>query len=581
MSKKRRGTTPSRQQQQHQAALRKTSVAGGGRISRGTAPGDAQGAAEPASSPDPGAVAADREIKHYIDIAAVRIQQWLARTPSLKQWRGASAMLSGATSYERWKDRLPVGTEWNDQAGDLAGVVSLVATAGQDVENAHAALAEAATLVAAELRDALPWCPVQAVAGSGHSYARAYAEIDARRRRGDFTLDAPAAPAEVILAKPCDCCREAPASDTATWPGEGTEKDVCEECRTRVGVVTAGRTTARRVRNSPRAEQRLHQILVNQHRLSPGFPDDFSQLAALRPPDRYDTTTQIALVYADGNRVGSFLEKAATSAIDTGIPAKSDIVGVIDGATIGALADAVQSIHRGAGVVPVLAHVVDGDDIMVSVAAPDAWPFVCSLLRRFAERVERATRRDGWPEELRAALPSLSAGVVFHHQTHPFSDVVRLTKQRLRTAKVAYRGEHPAVDFLDLTADGGHAVDRVPLLLADLDGLADTLGRIAAAPQSHRATLVTLLREIADDSLSAGRVEGGETAVDSLARRIVDIGNPGLLDLVSPGDPSVTGVHDRLRNDPGLRADLRRALDLARWWPALATAGSADEEGQR
>ena len=62
----------------------------------------------------------------YIDIGAVRIQEWLARTPALALRRGASAALSEITSRGSVEGLLPDGVRWNGEAGDVDGVVNLM-----------------------------------------------------------------------------------------------------------------------------------------------------------------------------------------------------------------------------------------------------------------------------------------------------------------------------------------------------------------------------------------------------------------------------------------------------------------------
>ena len=116
-------------------------------------------------------------------------------------------------------------------------------------------------------------------------------------------------------------------------------------------------------------------------------------------------------------------------------------------------------------------------------------------LSRWGRRRRRrpATRR--WPGPVRNQLPSLSAGLVFHHATAPFSDVVRIVEDQLKAAKQATRGTEPTVAFLDLTADGGlQPSGRQPLTLACLTANAGLLERAEQIPKSRRETLVALRR---------------------------------------------------------------------------------------
>ncbi len=353
MTKKggKRRQAPNRQQQEQAAARRRALSAGargGGAPRTSASPG---GADSQESAPDVTSAARTGGVpppaRYYLDVSAVRIQDWLARTPDLKFRRGASIMLSAATGQDAWPDaRLPHGMRWNAEAGDLDGVVSLTVAgdvAGPDVTGCVAA---AAREVAQALRRALPHCPVQAVAGTGSSYAEAYREVAQARRDGDFLLDSPPAPAETILAKPCDQCRAAPAEhQNVEIVGVDDREDLCGECQARVKA--AGGTKGDQPRRSPRPERRMKDALAAAGMTVRGFPDDFRQLAEAGRRDRDDAATQLALIYADGNRVGAFLSEAAAHAERHGTPGKAEIVRALDTATLAALADAVSGCFGG------------------------------------------------------------------------------------------------------------------------------------------------------------------------------------------------------------------------------------------
>ncbi|HSV64355.1 MAG TPA: hypothetical protein VLJ59_00415 [Mycobacteriales bacterium] len=522
--------------------------------------------------------------RYYLDVSAIRIQEWLARTPSLKQWRGASVMLSDATSRDAWKGKLPAGTRWNDEAGDLAGVVSLLAES-DSADEAREALVEAARVVAADLRARLPHCPIRGFVGSGTSYARAYAEIDQKRRAGMTEVDAPTPPPELVLAMLCETCLQAPAVRFVRT--DDGEPRVCDECARRLSA--AGRTTGGGAR-VPRAEAVLRDKLVALGHPAPRFPDTSNELAEAALWKVDDVPSQVALIYVDGNRVGAFLEKAAKAAATIGRPAKEKIVTAIGEATTDALATTVHTLFESRDILPVMPHLADGDDLMVSVAAPDAWPFVHLLLDEFSRQLAMHTQ--DWPQEVRNDLPTVSAGVVFHHRSHPFSDAVHLVKDRLRAAKEAVEGRAATVDFLDLTADGGASPESRARTLVDLDADAALLGRIAQVPAAQRATLVGLCRQAAADdaaedaALVAGRAlserpAGAESAAEALARRLVELGAVPLwkvIGLRSGADAEL--VRDRLvgRDHRADRGKLRAMLDMARWWPAatqpIATAAN-------
>jgi hypothetical protein len=557
---------PSRQQQQEAAARRRTPASGSG-VRQLPALAD-RGSLDTAPAGTEVSAVASRT-RHYLDVSAVRIQDWLARTPDLKFRRGGSIMLSEATGRQAWPEaRLPPGMRWNAEAGDLDGVVSLIVDETIAGPAAAKCLAAAAREVAAAVRRSLPHCQIQAVTGAGDSYADAYREIEQARRDGDVLVDSPAAPAEVILAKPCDQCRAAPAahSDVEIVGAEHRE-DLCVECLARVEA--AGGTKGDRPRRSPRPEQRMKAALAAAGVTVAGFPDDFRQMAEAGRRDGDDAATQLCLIYADGNRVGAFLTEAAACARAHGRPAKSQIVPALDTATLAALADAIKARFGSSDRPPVLAHLAGGDDLMVSVPAGDTWPFLRVLLSAFVARVASAA---DWPDPVRRRLPSLSAGLVFHHQAAPFPDVVRLAKGQLDLAKKAVKGNGPSVAFLDLTADGGHApAGREPLTLAELDSGAAVLDQIARIPRSHRETLVTLHRLCTADETAGAPSGRTETAAEALTRRVVDLGYRPLWDAIAGPKATAPDVRAALLSSPGKRNELRRILDLARWWPPSGT----------
>jgi len=310
-------------------------------------------------------------------------------------------------------------------------------------------------------------------------------------------------------------------------------------------------------------ERRMKEALEAAGMPVQGFPDNFKAMARAGQLKQDNAATQLALIYADGNKVGAFLSEAAKAARQGGQPAKSDIVPALDQATLAALADAIVDRFRGWTRPPVLANLAGGDDLLVSVPAIDAWMFVRMLLEAFGQRIDAATR--GWPKSVRDQLPSLSAGLVFHHMTAPFSDVVRIAEEQLRAAKNARCGTEPTVAFLDLTADGGHQPPgREPLTLAYLTGTAGLLERIEQISPSRRETLVTLHRQAVETS--AGGSADAETPGEEFIRRLTDLDNGPLWEAVAGPGAGADDARKALTGRPQALADLRRLLDLARYW---------------
>jgi hypothetical protein len=552
MSKKPRKKSgqATRVQQQQQAAARRHIAPAA--ADRGLAEAPQQRASEPVTRRPRSAQ------RHYLDVSAIRIQEWLARTPDLKYRRGASVLLTEATARGAWEASPPAGTTWNDEAGDVGGVVSLVITDDIAEPDVRVCAAAAASYVARSMRERMPHCFVQAVTGTGDSYVSAYPQMEQARRDGRFVVDAPPAPAEVILAKPCDQCRSAAATHKQV-PDIASEKprDLCADCRNRLDA--AGRTSADKPDKWPIPEQRLKDALEADGATVTGFSRTFAEMASAGQREQDNAATQLALIYADGNRVGGFLSKAAALASPGGKLRKTEIVKAIDDATVGALADAVAERFAGNPEPPVLVNLAGGDDILVSVPAADAWTFTCTLLSAFGRRIREA---GNWPDSIRRELPTLSAGLVFHHTKDPFSDVVRLAEDQLNDAKKAGRGLEAMVSFLDLTADGGHAPpERHPLRLAYLEKHADDLARIEQIPKSRIATLQSLYRQ---------------GAPEDVTRLFTDRDNQPLWDvLVGPG-ATPEQVRKFLAEERSDRhGELRRLLDLARNWIAQPAEAAA------
>ena len=514
-----------------------------------------------------------RPERWYVDISAVRIQEWLARTPDLKFRRGASVLLSEATAEDEWEKHLPAGTEWNPEAGSVDGVVTLVMTG--DGADEEASRREVAREVAEAMRAKMPSIHIQAVAGRGKTYADAYQDMARTRRDGTLLVDLPPAPSEVIVAKPCDQCRSATAVHEKVVviknkvPGE-RDPDLCEECNQRLDAAEGTKGDHR----PPYPERRMKAAIEAEPYLMRvrGFSDNFAKMAEGGRLRKDDASTQLALIYADGNRVGDFLHQAAQRAVGKKADRikKSEIVKLIDEATIGALASAVADRFRDWERPQVLANVAGGDDLLISVPAADAWMFTRTLLASFG----RKTAEDVGKWQVDIAPPTLSAGLVFAHKMHPFSDLVRLVGAELHKAKRHDQGKIASVSFLDLTADGGHApAGREPLTLAYLDTHAADLERIEQISRSRRESLLALLRR---------------GAVEDAIRRLTDLdGNQPLWDVITgKKDATPDEVREKLTSaETGEAAlkQMRRLLDVARHWrtqPREETRTAARHEDQ-
>ena len=537
------GGQASRQRQQQEAAARRR---GPGPAAAGRPDTPAATGATPLAQ-----TAAQAAERWYLDVSALRIQEWLARTPGLRFRRGGSVLLSEATEAKSWAGRLPAGTERNAEAGDIDGVVSLVLVDAADTATTPATtpVEETARRAAAEvirvMRERMPYIHIQAVLGHGPNYAQAYAGMKRDRQDGTVLLDSPPAPPELVLAKPCDQCRSAPAVHRQVEiiknkaPGD-RDLDLCVECNKRwqAGGGTRG------IRRSPRPERELLRVLGARGAPAQDLADDFAGLAEGGRFRRDDAATQVALIYADGNRIGDFLHKAGSARNRT--VSTREIVRLIDDATIGALADAVLDRFADWKRPALIAHLAGGDDLLISIPAVDAWQFSRALLAAFGTRTRQAAPQGVSP-------PTMSAALVFAHRSHPFSDLVRIAGKELRAAKVATRGAEAAISFRDLTADGGEQPGhRTPLTLAYLDRHAADLAGTEQIPPSRRQALMALFRQ--------------EAASDAV-RRLTDFeDNRPLWEVIAGRGATAAQVRDELESSEEKRAELRRLLDIARHW---------------
>lgn len=551
----------------------------------------------------------------YLDIVSARIQTWLSRTPKLRYRRGASTALADATSRAAF-DRLRVeeswlteeSVEWNDEAGEVSGVVALTLP-GTLGEAAATRLAQrVAAVVAQRIRSQIPACPLSAAVSAGASYLEAYEAKERRVMIGDLLLDLPGGPDESFVSLPCDMCGARSVTHEHVLVFKDVVHDLCHDCYTR--QERAGFSSSETLNQLPESQRTLYQRMMDL----PGvqeldFPNDFSDLAARGRRAGDDASTQLALIYADGNRIGDLLHgliSAQAKSAQARALVKADIAVAIDEASKASIVDAVRGTFIDGDLVmgplsaaglgpddwamrpPVVVHVAAGDDIFVSVPAGMGWTFLRVLCSAFTGRVKEGLAKraeevvapqSDWEEALKQFIETpftLSAGLVFHHASEPFADVVERAEARIGVAKQYTAGRAASVSFLDMTADGADPVgDREWRLdeFPDAESLAaKRLGRIAAVPASHRSQLLTLLRGIVETE--AQGPGPADRLTEALPRRVVTLGYEVLWQVVcdddSTGDElSADRVQQVLVGPDGqiARRRLRRYLDTARWWP--------------
>lgn len=426
-------------------------------------------------------VTAVGDFNNYLDFGVVRIQSWLTRTPKLRGRRGASTMLSNATRAkdiaEALTDRQVADlAEVNKEAGDIDGVVSLRMRRAD-----HASLEKVERAVAGHLRAHLPATSLKVTHWSGQSY------MDARSSgQAEFEHEWPASVAEWPPGHPCQWCQVWPATEVLDdWDDNDApiQCAVCEDCLRRGR--NAGHNTSSKKKPGPEEQLIRH---ARCHRTAPlDLPDHFASLAMMDGHRQ----THVATVHADGNAIGTFIDEARhkTPHLNSGLPS------LIDGATWDALLYAISEIQdaRGDRCLPVIPHLVGGDDVLVSVPAQRAWRFVKRFQEMFTEQLRAAA-----PQLDADAVPTASVGLVFHHRTTPFFVFTELSEKLLKHAKAEHRGQKPALAWQEITQDGAEPTARPSLLHQDLEGCWNDLHRLAALPQSTRQRLSTVLASDGD-----------------------------------------------------------------------------------
>ncbi|WP_433678307.1 Cas10/Cmr2 second palm domain-containing protein [Nocardia sp. CA-119907] len=445
---------------------------------------------------------------NYLDIGVVQIQQWLAQAAPLKGRRGASTMIRQATDPDAIKELIAPwanGVAVNSEQGHIDGVVALTVT-----DPDAAARVEHALIT--HLRAALPTATLRSTYSSGPTYGQ---------RVSDPSLDWPAPTPEWPLARPCEWCRRAAAAAQAvtedrTADAAPKQQALCIDCGLRLAA--AGTTRGRRP--APGPERDLLQQLAGQR----AVPDDFNELAA-HALGRARDNTHVATIYADGNALGRFVKAVAENRPDR-LPA---LPAAIHAATWAAVLAGLAAIDTGDHVAPIIAHLVGGDDILVSVPAHGGWDFTAAMMSAFESTITH--NLPGVPD-----VPTLSAGVVIHHRSFPLSTVIELAAQLLREAKATHPGR-AALCWHSVTHDGDQPTDRPALTHESLTGLAEEFAALATVPASQRQELAWLLRN-------------QDTRGEDFTRHLTRLG--------------LTEVSGPFRTGDGV--ELAAALEMVRWW---------------
>lgn len=483
---------------------------------------------------------------HYLVLGAVRIQTWITRTPRLALTRGASLALTERTSTAHLGPRFPGPLRISNEAPEIAGVVVLESPT--PVTNAD--IRGALDVVS----DELPGVEWSAWTAEADSYIAAY-----RATRGGDRADRSFRRSPNLRRLPmlteCDGCHEESATRRVDLPGGRSAYG--QDCLLR-------RETMERERPETTAGSHIKEATEFQHLTKveekPASGSENRQIHAL---GRRDADNHLALISADGNRMGDFFKAVAA----LGSPdAHLSLSKALDTATRGACSDA-----RGATVAqmvspryyPDVVHYVGGDDVLASVAARFAWIWAVELAvafqRRFTADVGAAL--DGLQSvssehknaiRKTAEAASLGIGMAFTHSKFPFAGARTLSVSAEKRAKAAGQGRLAAIAWADTTTE---AVAPVSNWIKATDAANElALGhRLRWLGPNARATLSDCLRHTAP--------RDQPKAVEDWLKR----------------NRYSSRVSDMLPNHD--LADCRRLatdLDRARWWPTRPSDTSED-----
>ncbi len=475
----------------------------------------------------------------YLDIGCVRIQSWIGQWSDLMGRRGASAALNDATTTDTVEGYLRQG-DWpdvsvNTTVPDVDGVVSLVVGSSTEPE-------VVARLVLAELRARVPGAEFEAVWGRGGDYAAAYEhEIQPGRQRGEVML-AVRPPGELPMVARCDLVSTDLAVDHWTR--------AADEQRRRIGGDAQSRIRMAGFRSSLRRSDgtALDTELALAEEFDREEVKDFAELAALGPPRL--KRNHLATVYLDGNRIGDQFQSLRPNDTDNEklraikTEARRSLSSDLHDATVESLRAATGHLCELVehDQLPVVPHIVGGDDIIVSVPAAYGVWFARCLMTEFSSRMGEAGSVAGLvSSQDDGAFPfSASAGIAIAHASYPFGDCVAAADDLLSDAKAATRGTEASLLIAELTTDS----TKLPgpseaWTLRDLVDLDEHLVWLAGCGKSQRAEL----------QRAAGRDDPqvARAYVERLLRRSDDLA----------------------RIPPALIADPQRlihALNLTRWW---------------
>ena len=376
----------------------------------------------------------------YVVIGAKRIQQWIARTPRLALTKGASQALTTRTSRDYLSGRLPEELRLSDEVPDIAGVVVL-----ESDESVADDVVDAALMAVAEGLPGLEW---NAWVHEADSYVEAYQATGGGQRCTRVRHRVPSARRLPMLAE-CAGCHEESAEVLVAVP-EGRDSYGADCVVRREAFKEWKRDLKPREDGVVEPEMFEHLTKLEE----PG--EDAHPVRAM---GRRDADNHLALILADGNRMGDFFKKVAQLKDPQAHKALSK---ALDDATRKAAErarDEVIAKMVNPKFCPDVLHYIGGDDVMASVAGRFAWLWAVTLAEvfesEFRSRVNDACGTTPQFEEVRDAAKqaSLGVGIVFTHYKAPFAGARELAEEMEKIAKKTGKGEKSYIAWADTTAD--------------------------------------------------------------------------------------------------------------------------------
>lgn len=465
----------------------------------------------------------------YVVIGAKRIQQWIARTPRLALTKGASQALTTRTSHDYLSGRLPEELRLSDEVPDIAGVVVL-----ESDEPVADDVVDAALMVVAEGLPGLEW---NAWVHEADSYVEAYQATGGGQRCTRIRHRVPSARRLPMLAE-CEGCHEESAEVLVAVP-EGKDSYGADCVVRREGFKQWKRDL--KPREDGVAEPEMFEHLTKLE--DPGEDDH-----PVRAMGRRDADNHLALILADGNRMGDFFKKVAQLKDPQAHKALSK---ALDDATQKAAERArndVMAAMVNPRYCPDVLHYIGGDDVMASVAGRFAWLWAVTLAKafesEFRSRVNDACGTTPQFEEVREAAKqaSLGVGMVFTHYKAPFAGARELAEEMEKIAKKTGKGEKSYIAWADTTADH-KALGR------------NVIDTERASRELHEGHVLRGLGPSARSALKQ-ELDAGRDAVAWATRTRRDI-------VEYLGQSS----EDQIRAD----------LDRARWWPVVEKTKEGQE----